>query len=634
MKNLFPLLLACCLCCPLPANLLAASPTRDRPAPVPVSREAAPATEAAALPVQDEAPASPEGEKAGTAPEKGNGKAGTKAEKGDGKAGTKAEAALDEAAPPLVSILAPELAEGGAAKTSEEKLAMLSDLVRQERDQARELAALNKAAKGKPTETQKDQIAALNKQHAETARDFERIATGVELSMFAPESAKKPFDWKAELGALVDPLLKELRTLTAAARQKAELRETLDVLGKQAQTAGQAAANLEALSALAEDEGVKRQLAALLDNWRDEEKRLTGKLELARMDLHALTNPDESARDKSADKMRDFLRTRGLYLAMGLLAFAAAYLVLRLCFGLLAHRLPGAVGDRKGLYGRLAGVFAQFLSLFFATLAMLAVFFLVGDGFMISLAVLLVLGGLWGLRQTLPTQWRRSLFLLNMGSVREGERLNIDGVPWRVDSLGMFCSLSNPALRQTLRLPLDRLLSQESRPYDMDEVWFPCQKGDCLLMGDGSVVQVTGLSSEQVSLVRVGTNMSSVWPAADFIKEKALNLSRGFMVSAALGLSHGMAEEITDRAPEALREHLERRLADEGYETKSRVATCEFGRMTPSGFEIAVTLEFPGDMAPLYARLRRALERWCVDCCTERGWELACPRLELLRPAE
>ena len=430
---------------------------------------------------------------------------------------------------------------------------------------------------------------------------------------------------------MVKPLLKELRELTAAARQKAELRETLDTLGKQAQTARQAAANLEALAAVAEDEGVRRQLAALLDNWRDEEKRLTGKLDLARMDLHALANPDEAGRDKQGDRMRDFLRTHGLYLGLGLLAFALAYLVLRLCLGLLARRLAGAAGGRKGMYGRLAGVFARFLSLFFATLAMLAVFFLVGDGFMISLAVLIVLGGLWGLRQTLPTQWRRSLFLLNMGATREGERLNIDGVPWRVDSLGVFCSLSNPALRQTLRLPLDRLLPLESRPYDMDELWFPCQKGDCLLMGDGSVAQVTGLSSEQVSLVRVGTNMSAVWPAADFIKEKALNLSRGFTVSAALGLAHGMLGEIAGPAPEALREHLERRLADEGYEGKSRVATCEFGRITPTGFEIAVTLEFPGDMAPLYARLRRALERWCVECCAERGWELTCPRLELRR---
>ena len=72
---------------------------------------------------------------------------------------------------------------------------------------------------------------------------------------------------------------------------------------------------------------------------------------------------------------------------------------------------------------------------------------------------------------------------------------------------------------------------------------------------------------------------------------------------------------------------LERRLADEGYGDKCRVATCEFGRTDPSGFELAVTLECPGDMASMYSRLHRMLAGWCVDCCAEQGWEIPCPQL-------
>ena len=55
-----------------------------------------------------------------------------------------------------------------------------------------------------------------------------------------------------------------------------------------------------------EVQGVQSALGELLDDWRDEEKRLTGKLELTRMDLHALANPEEASRDKQADRMRDF----------------------------------------------------------------------------------------------------------------------------------------------------------------------------------------------------------------------------------------------------------------------------------------------------------------------------------------
>lgn len=625
--RILPLLISCLLACP--AMLTAAAP---EPVPVAAQKRAQPAPaprDGAAARPQTQSQTQIEIQALAQELARSEAERQTAPAASSGTSAETAEATEVPAAPgaPVVPDLSP------AGKTPEEKLAMLAELIRQKENIGAEIAELQKAIKKSPADSvvHTEQLAALNKQLAEANRDFERVAAGTELAALSPE-AKKAFDWKAEVAALVDPLLKELRALTAAARQKTELRETIENLGKQVQTAGQAAANLEALMAAGGEQGVQSALGELLDDWRDEEKRLSGKLELARMDLHNLTDP-EAARGKTTAKLHAFLRTRGLYLLMGAVTFTVAFLALRLLFRLLLRRLPVGREGRAGLYGRLISVFSHLFSALFATAAMLVVFFIVGDGFIISLAALLILGTLWALRQALPHHWQRSLFLLNMGTVREGERLLIDGVPWRVDSLGMFCRLSNPVLDQVLRLPVDKMIGLVSRPYNLDEPWFPCKKGDFLRLADGSVVQVKDLSSEQVRLSKVATGAVLVHPTASFIGMAAENISKRFFVNAVLGLSYDLQADITGRIPATLKNWLHERLEAEGYAAKCLSLTCEFGKMSASSLDISVFLEFPGDMAPLYNRLHRALERWCVDCCTENGWEIPFQQVVVHRPA-
>ncbi len=36
-----------------------------------------------------------------------------------------------------------------------------------------------------------------------------------------------------------------------------------------------------------------------------------------------------------------------------------------------------------------------------------------------------------------------------------------------------------------------------------------------------------------------------------------------------------------------------------------------------------------GELADLYNRLRRAIQRWCVDACSECGWEIPFPQMTL-----
>lgn len=115
-----------------------------------------------------------------------------------------------------------------------------------------------------------------------------------------------------------------------------------------------------------------------------------------------------------------------------------------------------------------------------------------------SLSILLLIAMVWTLRQTLPRYLHQIQILLNIGAVREGERLNLDGLPWRVQQINVFCTLVNPVAELTQRVPIDALVDLKSRPARADEPWFPCKKGDWVILSDQVRAKVTGVSPELV----------------------------------------------------------------------------------------------------------------------------------------
>ena len=48
----------------------------------------------------------------------------------------------------------------------------------------------------------------------------------------------------------------------------------------------------------------------------------------------------------------------------------------------------------------------------------------------------------------------------------------------------------------------------------------------------------------------------------------------------------------------------------------------EFANASASSLDIVIIADFKGSQAPIYNRLRRSIQRWCVDACTENDWEI------------
>jgi hypothetical protein len=124
--------------------------------------------------------------------------------------------------------------------------------------------------------------------------------------------------------------------------------------------------------------------------------------------------------------------------------------VILLTFRLLARMLffilPGALKEQRPIHVRILDIFFKVFSTISAIFGLVFVLYTAEDWFLLSAMIILSLGLVWTVRQTLPKMWQQVRLVLNMGSIREGERIIYNGVPWKVEALNVFCKLYNPAL--------------------------------------------------------------------------------------------------------------------------------------------------------------------------------------------
>ncbi|ADW18109.1 hypothetical protein Despr_1961 [Desulfobulbus propionicus DSM 2032] len=547
------------------------------------------------------------------------------------------KAAVEESEPlfKFESALAKRLAQ---QEEKEQKISstldMLTSLVDLQHNIKQQISILSKKLKTSGSETEKqalqEELAKLDKQLSETGADFERIATGIEPQVFS-EQKDVSFSWKEELATLLEPSIKELKQLTARARQKSELKETIDEYHEQVVTAQRAVEHLNQLINETKDPNIKAYLGELMPAWQHMEKRIGSKLELAQRELAKLEDKDVSLLESSGNSVREFFRDRGWYLLIALLAFVVILLAFRLIARLLFFILPGARKEQRPLHVRILDIFFQIFSVISAICGLIFVLYTAEDWLLLSAAIILLVGIAWTVRQTLPKMWQQVRLLLNMGSIREGERVVYQGVPWRVESLNVFCKLYNPDLGMHLRIPVENMIGLISRPYHNDEPWFPCKRGDWIAIDGKPFAKVVSLSHEQVEVVELG-GRRTVYRTADFLSKSPANLSSNFNLRVVFGLSYALQAEITTTVLDTLKTFIHKKMEEHGYAEDCLSLSVDFLQAGPSSLDVAVLADFKGDQAPAYRRIERALAKWCVECCNANNWEIPFPQMTVHLP--
>ena len=517
----------------------------------------------------------------------------------------------------------------------EETLAMLNSLVELQNNLKKQLDLTREKIKTTPSAAEKErlegELSRLDRQLSDSSHDFERIATGVEVSLFA-EKKPETFSWKDELTTLVEPAIKEIKRLTVRIRQKTILKDTISDLANIQPVASNAVQQLDRLYKVTKDPDIKKQIKELLPEWQNIENRVRNKLELAELELNQMQDKDVNLVQSSSDSIRNFFRVRGLYLIMSLIAFGCVILIGRLLHRVVFRYLLGISLEKRPFHIRLLDLSLRVFIVFAAIFGLFFVLYLAEDWFLLSMAIIFFLGLFWTVRQAVPRLWHQGRLMLNVGSVREGERLQLYDVPWKVETIHVFCSLFNPVLGLRLRVPIENIVGMVSRSYSPEEPWFPCKKGDWVVVGDRPRTRVVSLSHEQVETVERG-GKRYLFKTSDFLLQQPVNLSRNFRLRVVFGVSYDLQTQVTTTIPSLLKTFIEQKLTEEGYADNCMNLLVEFKEAGVSSLDLAVLADFKGDVADIYSRLERSIQRWCVDAATHYNWEIPFPQLTFHWPA-
>jgi small-conductance mechanosensitive channel len=487
-----------------------------------------------------------------------------------------------------------------------------------------DLAALRADLETADTENAKadraERIDAQRERVRQLRENFRIISSGVEDKAYLSE-AEEAASPDGQIKDLLKPLLESLREATAKPREMAELRSELSVWQEREALARAALDRVTATLAAAEEERILEELESARKLWSnrlDEALSQTGTLS---RQIEERERNTPGAWEFVSRGISNFWKSRGLNLLLALAISLTVYFAVRRGYRLIRrftplHRSKG----EEGLMARSADLAVIATAGLLSFSAALLVIYLRGDWLILTLMIVLLIGLLWASKQALPPFIDEIRVILNLGSVRQGERLVYEGISWKVDRLHFFCEFSNPQLAGgILRLPVRDVMPLHSRPVVEKESWFPTQKDDWVKLADGTYGKIIQQTPEVVVVLRLGGSLKT-YATAEFIEQNPENLTHGFRISVSFGVDYQLQGIATREVPEILQRALEPKLVEVVGREQLRSVKVEFASASPSSLDYAILADFSGEVASRANVLERLIQRVCVEACNEQGW--------------
>ncbi|WP_193214835.1 hypothetical protein [Luteolibacter marinus] len=493
-----------------------------------------------------------------------------------------------------------------ALKTAEQDLAaMRTELAK----------AVTEDAKAEATE----RIDAQRERIRQLRENFRIISSGVEDKAYLSE-AEEAASVDNEVKELLKPLFDSMKEATAKPREMAELRSELTVWRERETLANAALQRVEEILGAADDEAIKKELESARKLWSsrlDEARSETGTLS---RQIEERERNTPTAWEFVSNGISDFWRSRGLNLLLATGIALIVYFGIRRLYRLLRRYSPMHRKKGEGLLARSSDLLAAAAAVVLAFFSAVLVFYLRGDWLILTLAIIFLVGLLWASKQALPPYIDQLKVILNLGSVRQGERLVFEGVPWKVDRLHFYCEFSNPELAGgILRLPVRDVMPLHSRPVVGKEPWFPTHEDDWVKLSDGTYGKVIQQTPEMVVVLRLGGSLKT-YATADFIGQNPENLSRGFRVSVVFGIDYQHQPIATTEVPGIFQVELEKALIEYVERDNLRSVKVDFASAGASSLDYAILADFTGEVASRVNVLERLIQKTCVEVCNAQGW--------------
>jgi len=488
-------------------------------------------------------------------------------------------------------------------------------------------------AKDGATNDEAKQLTVLNRDLEKLRETFHFLTLGVsDVDIFDSDIAQET-TWQQDVVDILKPLTDSLKSVTKRPRQIATLRETILLIDQRRIVIEQALANAERIATESLDSNAATQMSQLLVKWREQDQQLTQERLIAVAQLDSLNSEEHSPLVGIIPATRSFLLGRGLTVLLALIVATLTWVIMRALMWLYTRYFTSKETRRHSMWFRVLTYSYYLITIFFVTFAVLAVLYVREDLLLLALAFVLIAGAALSFRHFFPRYVTEARLLLNLGSVREDERVVYNGLPWQIMSLNLYSVLRNPALDGVIRLPLETMSTLVSRPVK-HKLWFPSYTGDYIILPDDLLGQIKQQTPDLVE-INVRGGMSLTYTTADFYAMNIINLSREntFGVSITFGLDYSLQAISLTEIPVALESAVHEALEKKGYKSNIVGLIVELSEASASSLDYLVFVTMKSEVASDFYKIGRLLTQTCVSVSNEHGWTIPFPQLTIHQPA-
>ncbi|TFH11816.1 MAG: mechanosensitive ion channel [Nitrosomonadales bacterium] len=473
-----------------------------------------------------------------------------------------------------------------------------------------------------------DEIIELKRERKELKLKIESFATGVDIKEYRNKIPAK-FNFAEEIEKLLQPMIHSLNSVTQDSREIEEFKQAIEKVKQRKEIAITATHNLNNLLIKANEKTVKALLGEMLDDWKAELKNINNDDNILSRQLENKLQSKVSVLSSVGEVFSDFFKNRGINFVLGIFTFFTVFLLLRFSNYLFKKIQSKRKDYRQSTFERLAELIFHILTILASIMATLFIFNLRNDWLLLGISVLFLLAIGWVLIKTLPTMLEQLMLLLNLGSVREGGRVVMNGIPWKVKRLHFYTHLVNPDLSGgSMHLPVRQLVGLVSRPAAINEEWFPTSEGEWVKMDDKSVGQVIYQSPEMVQVRLFGGNQIT-YSAESFLALNPMNLSHGYRIQMVFGIDYKYQAECTTTIPNKMTETFRRDLIKAVGEDSLVLVRVDFFLPNNSSLDFEYEVFLKGSAAHLYEEVERTMIYSFANVCNENHWEIPFQQITL-----
>jgi small-conductance mechanosensitive channel len=449
--------------------------------------------------------------------------------------------------------------------------------------------------------------------------NFRMLATGVEESEYRQEETA-PTSLQKQLEDIIEPISRGMREMTSGPREMAKMRDDLQDWQARRDLGQSGLRRLDPLLENAAPGLLRDELEATRRLWTARLANAESRIQVLEQQIAERERADPGTWKRVSGVLADFWRSRGINLLLALATAVAAFVLSRRIYRAVRGISPLHRKGGNDFAARSADLLGAVLAVLLALMMVILVFYLRGDWLLLTLVILALVGVAWASKQALPPYIEQIRLILNIGPVRQGERLVYEGIPWQVEKLNFYCEFRNPELAGgLLRLPVRDVMPLHSRPLAEKEEWFPSRMDDWVKLADDTFGKVIQQTPDHVVILKLGGSLKS-YPTAMFLAQTPENLSRGFRLSVKFGIDYQHQAICTTEVPALFQRALESRLTEVVGKEGLRSLKVEFASAGSSSLDYAILADFTGEVASRCKVLERLIQKTCVEICNGQEW--------------